>query len=198
MSGCLSKYKLLVPSTKNFHANCDDTQTIVDVSVADCNMVACNFSADAFHFLNDVCEILLCRIPRVADLNLTPVPVGWDIYVKSGMESVTSTTWQTVTCMTQQTAPATAADSVEEELALPVWAIAVIVVVGVLAVAGIGVAVVCCKRPRWRRQQPKPEVRTHTYINQNQGHGTGFDTANDAERNERQYERLAMNEHSQS
>ncbi len=157
-------FELVTLSSKNFRVDCDDRQSIIDVSVAHCSVVACNSSADAFHFLNDVCEILLCRIPRVAELKLIPVQAGWNIYVKPGMDSVTSTTWQTMVSMTQQTAPTTAADSVEGDLPLPVWAIAVIVVVGVLTVAGIAVAVACCRR---RRQQPQAEVGSHTYINQN-------------------------------
>ncbi len=175
---------------------CDDSQSIIDVSVANCSVVACNSSADAFHFLNNVCEILLCRIPRVADLKLIPVPVGWNIYVNPGMGSVTSTTWQTMVSMTQQTAPTTAADSVEGDLPLPVWAIAVIVVVGVLTVAGIAVAVVCCRR---RRQQPQAEVGSHTYVNQNRPQNlaqvntphrqvTGFEPDDDTG-----YEKIHMN-----
>lgn len=139
-SDCLTLFSLAIRSDQKFQSSCTKIMTLSTTTIDDCKLVACNFSANTFHFLNNVCELLNCRSANLSDLQLQPGVGGWDIYVRI----------QTTELPSGESGP------------LPVWVIIVIAVVAVLVVVAVVVGTVLAMRRRQKSKHGKdPE-----YINQ--------------------------------
>ncbi len=84
-SGCASQFEQIVDaSQQNFHVQCDASETLLGSSLEECKVAACNHSAVVFHYLDNVCEVLLCGASRQEDLKLTPTSTaGWNIYFRA-------------------------------------------------------------------------------------------------------------------
>ncbi len=89
VSGCASQFEQIVDvREQNFHVQCDNSETLFGSSLEECKVAACDYGSVVFHYLDDVCVILLCWASRREDLTLTPVTTaGWDIYFRTEVNS---------------------------------------------------------------------------------------------------------------
>ena len=151
-SDCLSVFSLAIRSDQNFQSSCTKILTLRTTAIDDCKLAACNYTVNAFHFLNNVCELLNCSSSSLADLQLQPAVRGWVIYVRMELELGVATETPTTEIPENEGGP------------FPVWAIIVIAVVAVLVVVAVVVGAVLAMR--WRQKNTTKELQDPQYINQ--------------------------------
>ncbi len=170
-SGCASQFEQIVDaSEQNFQVQCDISETFFDSSLEECKAAACNYSSVVFHYLDDVCEVLLCVASRQEDLKLSPrTTAGWNIYfrtevnvgpqrpstVLSASDTDSKSPELTFTpTETDNTTQSIFASNEEPGPLLPVWAIAVIVSGATLCIVAILVfGIVCGRRNQKKANQ---------------------------------------------
>ncbi len=144
MAGCASQFEQIVDASKqNFHVQCDNSETVFGSTLEECKVAACNYSSVVFHYLDNVCEILLCGASRREDLRLTPMTTGWDIYFKTetnSEEPLTTTVLSRSGIDVSTHVPPTPTPL------LPDWAIAIIVIVVIVCILAVVLGVVFGRR----------------------------------------------------
>ncbi len=132
LSGCASQFEQIVDATEQkIHVQCDNSDTLFGSSLEECKVAACSYNSLVFHYLDNVCEVLLCGASRREDLKLIPVTTaGWNIYFRT---EVTPRPLRTPTLLlasntvTDNTTQPISAANEEPVAILPVWIIAAIV-----------------------------------------------------------------------
>ncbi len=177
-SGCASQFEQIVDvREQNFRVQCDISETLFDSSLEECKVAACNYSSVVFHYLDNVCEVLLCGASRREDLKLTPMTTGWNIYFKTEGDSAEPLTTAVlsrshadktsadVTHIPTETAYPSMSSTNDSAPVLPVWTIAVIVIVIILSILAVVLGVVFGRR----HKQTTGSGKSAVYENQAAG-----------------------------
>ncbi len=164
-AGCASQFEKIVDaSEQNFQILCDNSETLFGSSLEECKVAACNYSSAVFHYLDNVCEILLCGASRREDLRLIPVTTGWNIYFKT---ETNAEELLTTTVLSRSDIDVISTDLTHTPTTplLPDWAIAVIVIVVSLCILAVVLGVVFGRRHKKTTASAKSSV----YENQDAG-----------------------------
>ncbi len=145
-AGCASQFEKIVDaSEQNFQILCDNSETLFGSSLEECKVTACNYSSVVFHYLDNVCEILLCGASRREDLRLAPVTTGSNIYFKTET-NVEEPLTTTVLSRSDIDVISTDLTHTPTTPLLPDWAIADIVIVVSLCIVAVVLVVVFGRR----------------------------------------------------